>query len=415
MEKLPLAFNPVITKLKETTDNYLVFTLSGVDVTFANAIRRTILSDIPVVAFTTQPVEKCDAIIYTNTTQQTNQELLHQLSQIPIFYKKYNDEAIQDFLLEVNVQNKSETVLPVTTKDFKIKITSTNSYLAENTVKRMFPCHVSKKTGTEHFIELARLRPKSTSFFCSTSSSSVEGEDSGDKLHFTCRFSVRTAKENGVYVVASICSYSMTIDETKQQKKLQEELIPKWKTEGKNASEEIEFETENWLVLDGCREVLANSFDFRVETVGTYTNRELVTMACDILMDRLSNLIVQLSASFTMQEEAIGGMEKCFLITLEEGTDFTLGYLLDKVLYFLFFEGGSGHAVYSFCGFNVRHKEFVTGNFRIAFRANGKEESAHHPPTTADYRQILMDHFQQAALLAKKVFLEMKNQIMTLH
>ena len=39
-------------------DDALLFTLSGVNVSLANAIRRTILSDIPLVVFKTAPYEE---------------------------------------------------------------------------------------------------------------------------------------------------------------------------------------------------------------------------------------------------------------------------------------------------------------------------------------------------------------------
>jgi DNA-directed RNA polymerase alpha subunit len=421
--KHPLAhFKPVITKLKETTDHFLCFTLSGVDFTFANALRRTILSDIPVVAFTTEPFEKCDAIIYTNTTMQSNEQLLHRLRQIPVFYKKYHDPAIHDFLLEVNVQNTTENIQMVTTNDFKIKVKSTNSYLPDATVKKMFPCFVSGKDGSEFHLPLARLRPKSTSFFCSSKNAPLlpsetigtgtgtNNSNDGDHLHLECTFSVRKAKENGVYVVASTCAYNMTVDESKVERKLQSEMIPKWKSEGKTTEEELAFETENWRKLDGCREVLSNSFDFRIETVGTYSNRELVTMACDVLMDRFANVVTLLPSMQMEKEDFHGTLENCFCVSLEEGADYTLGYVLDKLLYYLFFEGASGQALYSFCGFNIAHKEKTSGVFRIAFRPFDA-----FVPSQEDLQKLLVLHFQEAALLAKQVFFDIKTHMLHLH
>ena len=51
-----------IANLKEV-DDILTFTLSGVDVSYANAIRRTILSDIPIVCFKTTPNEENKAYL----------------------------------------------------------------------------------------------------------------------------------------------------------------------------------------------------------------------------------------------------------------------------------------------------------------------------------------------------------------
>jgi len=60
--------NPKVTNLTEQ-NNILTFTLSGLNVSLANAVRRTILSDIPTVVFRTSPFEENDAIIISNTSR----------------------------------------------------------------------------------------------------------------------------------------------------------------------------------------------------------------------------------------------------------------------------------------------------------------------------------------------------------
>ena len=60
-----------LENLKES-DDILTFTLGGVDVCYANAIRRTILSDIPVVCFKTTPYAENKADILINTTRLNN-------------------------------------------------------------------------------------------------------------------------------------------------------------------------------------------------------------------------------------------------------------------------------------------------------------------------------------------------------
>ena len=49
-----------------TRDDILTFTISNINVSFANAIRRVILSDIPTVVIRTFPYEKNDAIFEIN-------------------------------------------------------------------------------------------------------------------------------------------------------------------------------------------------------------------------------------------------------------------------------------------------------------------------------------------------------------
>ena len=74
----------------------LKFTLSDINVSLANAIRRTILSDIPTVIFKTFPYEKNQATIYINTSRLNNEILKQRLGCIPIHIK--DDDFPYQFL-----------------------------------------------------------------------------------------------------------------------------------------------------------------------------------------------------------------------------------------------------------------------------------------------------------------------------
>ena len=54
--------NPIVEQFSEKNDE-LTFTISGINVSLANAIRRTILSDIDIVVFRTSPYERNEANI----------------------------------------------------------------------------------------------------------------------------------------------------------------------------------------------------------------------------------------------------------------------------------------------------------------------------------------------------------------
>ena len=64
--------NPQVEKLVED-NGVLTFTLNGVNVSLANAIRRTILSDIKTVVFKTSPYEENKSNILVNTTRFNNE------------------------------------------------------------------------------------------------------------------------------------------------------------------------------------------------------------------------------------------------------------------------------------------------------------------------------------------------------
>ena len=120
--------------LKEE-DDILTFTISEVDVSYVNAIRRTILSDIPIVCFKTSPYEKNKSTIFTNTTRLNNEIIKQRLSCIPICIKDL-EIPFKNYLLEIDVENKTDTAIYVTTKDFKIKNITTDTYLEDEDLRK---------------------------------------------------------------------------------------------------------------------------------------------------------------------------------------------------------------------------------------------------------------------------------------
>ena len=85
--------NPQI-ELIETVDDSFGFTLSGINVSLANAVRRTILSDIPLVVFRTTPNEQNKCTILANTSRLNN-EIIKQIGNaVPPQIIKYISSQI---------------------------------------------------------------------------------------------------------------------------------------------------------------------------------------------------------------------------------------------------------------------------------------------------------------------------------
>jgi DNA-directed RNA polymerase alpha subunit len=72
-----------VTELKEE-DGIMTFTISNIDISYINALRRTILSDIRICVFKTTPYEENNATITFNTTRLNNEIVKQRLSCIPI-------------------------------------------------------------------------------------------------------------------------------------------------------------------------------------------------------------------------------------------------------------------------------------------------------------------------------------------
>ena len=148
--------DPHIDNITNSGDN-LMFTVSGINLSLANAIRRVILSDIPTVVFKTSPIEQNKCNIEVNTTRFNNEIIKQRLSCIPIHIKDL-EIPLSNYLLEVDVENLTDTVMYVTTKDFKIKNTVTGEHLSKKDTLEIFPANMQ----TGYFIDFLRLRPKSS-------------------------------------------------------------------------------------------------------------------------------------------------------------------------------------------------------------------------------------------------------------
>jgi len=336
--------NPQIDLISNKDDS-LQFTLSGVNVSLANAIRRTILSDIPLLVFKTLPYEENKANILVNTTRLNNEILKQRLSCIPIHIRDIDTFPLKNYHLEVNVENNTDTMMYVTTKDFLIKDLVVNKYLSEAKTREIFP----PDDYTGYYIDFVRLRPK------------ISEDLPGEKIHLTCDFSIGTAKQDGMFNVVSTCSYGFTPD----LDKMDAELAKKkqiWKDEGKK-TEEIDFEAKNWKLLDGLRITIKDSFDFTLKTIGIYSNSELLDKSSTILLEKIQNLDKLLETDELILEPSKNTMTNCYDLILEN-EDYTIGKALEYMLYTKFYENMK---TLTYCGFKKMHPHDSNSIIRLAY------------------------------------------------
>jgi len=336
--------NPRIEKSTEDGDT-LKFILRDINVSLSNGLRRTILSDIPSVVFKTSPTEENKCNIITNTTRLNNEILKQRLSCVPIHITDLK-MPLENYIVEVNVENLTDTIMFVTTEHFKIKNITTNQYLTEADQKKIFP----PNNLTGYYIDFARLRPK------------ISDEIPGEKLHFISELSIATAKQDGMFNVVSTCSYGFTQDDEAVEK----ELIKKaqeWKDKGMS-KDEITFETTNWKLLDGQRIVKKDSFDFTIQTVGVFTNQEIIRTACDVLIEKLDALNTAIDTDELKINPSDNTMANCYDVILEN-EDYTIGKAIEYFLYSKFYEGIKS---LSYCGFKKMHPHDMDSIIRIAYK-----------------------------------------------
>tara|TARA_A200000113_G_scaffold225923_1_gene248749 strand:+ start:143 stop:1255 length:1113 start_codon:yes stop_codon:yes gene_type:complete len=337
--------NPSVSNLGETPSGDLNFTLIGVDVSIANALRRIILSEIPTVVFRTFPHEKNRANIEVNTSRLNNEILKQRLSCIPI-HLGTQDEPIEDYIMKLSVTNDGESVIYVTTEEFSVESISTGKPLSKDAIRRIFPPNPISNS----YIDFARLRPK------------VTKDGAGETLQMSCTFDVGTAKQDGAFNVVSTCSYAFTHDPvaaasawSETAKKLTNEGLSK---------EEIASSKANWNHIEAKRHFIKNSYDFIITSVGVYENQQIARMGCEIMKKKLTSLQEQAANEGLLIEESESTMANCFDITLV-GEDYTIGKVIEYMLYRNYFEGVK---TLSYCGFRKSHPHIDSCTVRVAFK-----------------------------------------------
>lgn len=336
-----------IEELKEIGDT-MTFVLTGLDTCYANGIRRVIISDIPVVVFKTTPHEENKANILINTSRLNNEIIKQRLSCIPIGIKDLEID-FANYLLEIDVENKTDTMIMVTTKDFKIKNLTTGSYLEDNTLRDIFPPYIPPTGKGEYYIDFLRLRPK------------ISDELPGERIKLNCTFSISSARDDSMFNVTGTCSYGFTPDSDEMIKQLAIRRH-KWEEEEKNAAE-IEFESKNWNLLEGLRYVKKQSFDFIVQTVGIFENTAIIIKACQILIEKIDIQKQLLDKDELKIEKSDNTLEHCYDVTLVN-EDYTVGIILNNEIYETFYKE---HKTLSYTGFKKMHPHDTDSLLRIAF------------------------------------------------
>lgn len=370
--------NPQITPIVLNQQG-LSFTLSGVDVSVANAIRRTILSQIDRLTLGNVVVEE-------NTSAQFHNEIIkHRLQSIPVIMDLRTVEEMEDFCdkyyIEIDVHNTTEAKMYVTTEH--IQILERNA--EENSNRKgsvpdarvVFPPY-----KTHYYIDLLRLYPG-------------KGETiPGERLKLTADFQIHRANENSCYTVASKCAYYNTVDMGKAM-----DAWTKLEKAGINdgwTADIVALKKRDFLALDADRYYKPNSFDFTVRSIGIYEENDLVFRACGLIVRTLEQLKVNIEADAVhMYPSTESTMENAWDIVLKNGTSISkgieeeenvnawrkntmhdghsIGTILDHLMYRDYVEGKKTVTYSGFAKFHPHNKDSV---LRVALRSSDDIQTA---------------------------------------
>ena len=339
---------PEITNYRNE-DDMLLFTLKNTNVSIANGLRRTILSDVPTVVFRTFPYEKNLADFKVNTSQLNNEILKQRLSCIPIHI--VNDKFdINNLEVIVDKKNTTNDMMFVTTKDFKVKDLATDKFVTEEVRDAMFP--PNKITGD--YIIFARLRPK------------ISSELLAEELSLRAKLTYGNAKESGAFNTVSICTYQYTPDLVRQDEMMKDLFDEPIEQEGEGGGDkDIESEKLNWRNHDSERVFIKDSFDMKIKTVGVFKNEIIVKKACEIIVEKLKLIKKEIMDNELVVEKSISTIPNSFDITLKN-EDYTIGKIIEYVLFKNYFQSGE----ISYSGFRKNHPHDPDSVIRIAFDEN---------------------------------------------
>ena len=333
---------PVISKLSEE-NNELKFTVHGINVSFANGLRRIILSEIPTVVFRTTPHDKCLATFEINTSRLNNELIKQRLSCVPIHITDV-DFPYKDYQVEVNKKNESDAIDYVTTADFRIKNIVTGTYMSKAETEKIFPSNML----TGQHIEFVRLRPR------------ISAEIDGEQLKFSCALDIGMAQEDSSFNVAATCAYGNTPDHAK--------IKSEWAKKATELSKagtpagEIEFLRKDFMLLDAKRHTVPDSFDFIIETVGPFSNMSIMHKAIQVMLTKLNKFKITMETEPSLVEQTA--------TTIENGFDITIpneGYTLGKVIEYVLYESHYGKTL-TYCGFTKPHPHIDMCKLRLGFK-----------------------------------------------
>lgn len=354
------------------------FTLHGIEVCFANALRRTILSDIPVVVIETETFEKNQCNILENTGRLHNEIIKQRLSCIPIHSTLLRDNEDQkalpgNYSLVLDVENDTENTLFVTTEHFRLKDNNNDGkILSKEEMDTLFPGLFPKNVQTQSYVDFARLRPK------------IGNNIPGEKLSLTAEFTISDAKQNSMYNVVSKCSYGNTQDQGKIST-VWDKFEQKLRSAGES-DQDIQFEKQNFKLLDAQRHFVENSFDFILQTIGIYENKEIVRKACAALQNKFIDMVELIDNGNMPIYISETTMDHCYDIHLE-GEDYTMGKILEYILYSKYYEKEK----LTYCGFKKYHPHDTHSVIRIAF-------------TNKEDKSIVNTYLRDACVDAQQVF-----------
>ena len=282
----PVAPVSVFKNLVKENRNVLRFRLDPTHVTYANTLRRTIITDVETVAFASDIAEDGstkDVSISENSTAMSNEMLAHRIGLLPIHVENPLEWDPEKYTFKLNIVHDSTEQRDVVASDIEVfkNRGAEEDPLPVPSVQFFHPDPVTHDTSL-----LAILKGR-------------VGTQEPEKLSFVAKATVGTGRQNARFMpVTSRCAYAYTHDDSEEKKK---ELFTAWLTNHKkvsvsdlesNSTRKGELEREfATMEIQRCYKMDPSgepySFDFIVESIGVLKPAYIVGRAIEILQKKL--------------------------------------------------------------------------------------------------------------------------------
>jgi DNA-directed RNA polymerase subunit D len=257
------------------------FTLAPYHVTYANTLRRVVITGVETVAIKADMTEKgntTDVTVYRNNTPMTNEMLADRIGLLPLNVKDPLTFVPERYTFTLNAANETTEVMDITASMFEVKEVRADEDepVAIPTETFFPPSPITRDTAL-----IAVLRPKMTP------SATEEG------IHIVAKASIGTGRQHARYMPTSQCAYKYTLDDDEERLK---EFFDEWLSKHKNVSNPSSVDDEklsglkrefNLMARNRCYKIDAKneaySFDFEIESVGILPIQYIIKRACDVI------------------------------------------------------------------------------------------------------------------------------------
>jgi DNA-directed RNA polymerase subunit L len=406
----------------DSSKNYVEIHINGVELATINSLRRVIIAESKSVGFKTEPSNECQIQIFKNDTSLHNQFISHRIGMIPVHLKTEIEANLDDYEFIIDVVNKTNFIMNITTKDFKIRKISENKFLPDTLVKKILP----PDPLTGEYILITKLKPKyynDMSFIPKEETEKYLNETDINqiKLHLKGKCSYLNGKVNGSFCPTSCCIHMNKVDENLvkiNREKYVEEQIKADTEKGLTplSKEKLvsRFDTsfkDRYFCVNSKGE--PNRFIFKIESVGVYRPLLIFNDAIHILKEKINNFIENCITKNADEIEIIPSQNimNAFDICVNNETD-TLGNIIQNNLVDFYCNYGSMEHLLDFISYKKVHPLENKIVFTIKPRVELTEEKIIQTILEPGCKEIIkiLSHCQKKLANTPQFISELKNE-----